>query len=118
MLKLLTLSAIQCLFLTLSQVFLKMTFASTGKFSFTWRFFGALFTEWRFAMSGVMIVAATGLWFYIIRHFPFSVAYPMTSLSYVFGVLAAIFIFNESIPATRWMGFALLLAGIILIAKQ
>jgi undecaprenyl phosphate-alpha-L-ara4N flippase subunit ArnE len=44
-------------------------------------------------------------------------AYPMISLSYVFGMLAAIFIFHESIPAARWIGVFLIMSGCVLIAR-
>jgi undecaprenyl phosphate-alpha-L-ara4N flippase subunit ArnE len=44
-------------------------------------------------------------------------AYPMISLSYVFGMLAAMFIFHETIPLTRWVGVALIILGCIFVAK-
>jgi undecaprenyl phosphate-alpha-L-ara4N flippase subunit ArnE len=54
---------------------------------------------------------------YIIKTFPFSMAYPMVSLSYIFGMLAAMFIFHEDIPMTRWMGIFLIMTGCVLVAK-
>jgi EamA-like transporter family. len=118
MLKLLSLSFIQCLFLTGSQIFLKMAMSSFGKFSFTWKFFGNLLTNWKLAASGVCIVVATLLWVYILKHFDFSMAYPMISISYVLGMLAAVFIFNETVPMTRWIGVSLIILGVILVARQ
>ena len=66
---------------------------------------------------GICYAAGTLLWMYILKKFPFSMAYPMISLSYVFGMLAAIFIFHESIPATRWIGVFLIMSGCVLIAR-
>ena len=57
------------------------------------------------------------LWMYIIKHFPFSMAYPMVSLSYVMGMFAAIIFFHEQIPLIRWVGVFLILTGCVLIAK-
>jgi undecaprenyl phosphate-alpha-L-ara4N flippase subunit ArnE len=44
-------------------------------------------------------------------------AYPMISLSYVFGMLAAIVFFHEEVPLVRWAGVALIMLGCVLIAK-
>jgi undecaprenyl phosphate-alpha-L-ara4N flippase subunit ArnE len=54
---------------------------------------------------------------YIIKNFPLSMAYPMVSLSYVMGMLAAILFFHEQIPLVRWIGVFLILSGCVLIAK-
>jgi undecaprenyl phosphate-alpha-L-ara4N flippase subunit ArnE len=61
--------------------------------------------------------AATVLWMYLIKQFPFSMVYPMISISYIFGMLAAIYIFHEIVPAIRWLGVLLIMGGVILIAK-
>jgi undecaprenyl phosphate-alpha-L-ara4N flippase subunit ArnE len=55
---------------------------------------------------------------YILKHYPFSVAYPITSFAYVFGMLAAFFIFKEAIPPTRWIGVVLIVAGVFFLLKQ
>ena len=57
------------------------------------------------------------LWGYILKHFEFSVAYPITAFAYVFGVLAAIFIFHETVSFTRWVGVFFIVLGAFLIAK-
>lgn len=41
----------------------------------------------------------------------------MISLSYVFGLLAAMLFFHEQVGAAKWMGVALIVAGCCLIAK-
>ncbi len=118
MLKLIALSLVQCLLLTCSQVFLKFALARIGGFSFSWAYLRELFVNWQLACSGITIAAASLIWFYIIKHFDFSQAYPMISISYVFGMLAAMLIFREAIPVTRWIGVALIISGVILVAKQ
>jgi drug/metabolite transporter (DMT)-like permease len=118
MLKLLILSTVQSIFLMLSQVFLKVTMTVTGPGSFSLSYMKRLFTCYQFALSGASIAVATVLWMYIIKNYPFSQAYPLISMSYVFGLLAAIIIFHEAVPATRWIGVALIIAGVIFIAKK
>ncbi|GHT28402.1 hypothetical protein FACS189432_06280 [Bacteroidia bacterium] len=88
-----------------------------AKFSFTWAFFSELLTNWWLLASGICMAAATVLWLYIIKHFDFSMVYPMISISYVFGMLAAIYIFHETVPAIRWVGVLLIMGGVVLIAK-
>jgi drug/metabolite transporter (DMT)-like permease len=118
MLKLLFLSTIQCLFLVASQIFLKFAMARMGVFRFTIDYFRQLLINWQLAFSGLSIVIATLLWMYILKHFDFSSAYPMISISYIFGMLASVYIFHESVPITRWIGVALILIGVIFVARQ
>ncbi|MWC30290.1 EamA family transporter [Paenibacillus sp. MMS18-CY102] len=60
---------------------------------------------------------ATLLWFAVLTRLPLSVAYPMQSTAYVLGLLAAWFIFGESLSATKLIGCAVILIGVYLIAK-
>jgi undecaprenyl phosphate-alpha-L-ara4N flippase subunit ArnE len=115
--KIITLSTIQSLFLAGGQVFLKFAMNRMDAFSFTWKFFHDLLTNWYLLATGVCMLIASLLWFYIIKHFEFSIAYPMISISYIFGMLAAIYIFHEAVPLIRWVGVLLIMAGVVLIAK-
>jgi drug/metabolite transporter (DMT)-like permease len=44
-------------------------------------------------------------------------AYPMVSLSYVFGMIAAIVFFHEPVSFAKWFGVLLIMAGCYFIAK-
>jgi undecaprenyl phosphate-alpha-L-ara4N flippase subunit ArnE len=115
--KIILLLIVQCLFLSGGQVFLKFAMNRIDKFSFTWIFFWEQLTNWWLLASGISMLVATFLWLYIIKHFDFSIAYPLTSISYLFGMLAAVYIFQEVVPLTRWIGLLLVVGGIILIVK-
>jgi drug/metabolite transporter (DMT)-like permease len=117
MFKLIILSVTQSIFLAGGQVFLKYTMKKMDAFSFTWHYFVALFTNLCFLATGICMAIATVLWFYILRHFELSKAYPMISISYVFGMLAAIYIFHESVPFSRWIGVLFIIIGVCLISK-
>jgi undecaprenyl phosphate-alpha-L-ara4N flippase subunit ArnE len=54
---------------------------------------------------------------YIIKHFPLSEAYPLVSLSYVFGMIAAIVFFHEQVDISKWIGVLLIMAGCFIISK-
>ena len=114
---LLLLAIIQSLLLAGGQVFLKLALARMDSFGWNWGFWGSLLTNWHFALCGLLYGAGTLLWFYIIKHFPFSMAYPLVSLSYVFGMIAAMIIFHEEVSVTKWAGVLIIMAGCYFIAK-
>jgi undecaprenyl phosphate-alpha-L-ara4N flippase subunit ArnE len=115
--KLILLSVAQCLFLCGGQVFLKLAMERTGAFRLAWDFFRSLLVNWHFLASGLCMAAASGLWMYMLKRYELSVVYPMISISYVFGMLAAIYIFHETVPFVRWIGVLLIMTGVVLIAK-
>jgi drug/metabolite transporter (DMT)-like permease len=47
-----------------------------------------------------------------------TVALPMTAIEYAFAAVLAIFLLKESVPPVRWMGIALVIIGVILIARS
>ena len=93
--KILPLALVQSALLAGGQVFLKFAMQRMRPFSWTWSFFGSMLTNWPFAACGLCFLAASLLWMYLVRVFPLSVAYPLVSLSYVFGMVAAIVFFHE-----------------------
>ena len=116
-LKLLPLSLVQCMLLSGGQVLMKFGLTKAGDFSWTTGYFLRLLLNWQFIGCGICYGAGSILWMYIIKNFPFSMAYPMVSLSYVFGMLAAILFFHEQVPWERWVGVFLILTGCVFIAK-
>ncbi|MDR0843191.1 MAG: DMT family transporter [Acidobacteriota bacterium] len=46
-----------------------------------------------------------------------TVALPMTAIEYGFAAVLAVFILKEVVPPVRWGGIALVIIGVILIAK-
>ena len=116
-LTILPLAVLQSLLLASGQVLLKFALAKMLPFSWTAAFWKSVFINWQFAACGLCYGAGTILWFYIIKHFPFSMAYPMVSLSYVFGMIAAIVFFHEPVSYVKWLGVLLIMAGCYFIAK-
>lgn len=117
LIRLLSLALIQSILLSGGQVLMKIGLTKAGDFSITFAYFYRLFINLPFFCCGLCYAAASVLWMYIIKHFPFSMAYPMVSLSYVMGMFAAIIFFKEQIPMHRWIGVFLILSGCVLIAK-
>ena len=115
--RIIPLSILQSLFLCGGQVLLKIALTESGPFSWTWRFFRAQLTNWWFLGCGISFGLATVLWMFILKHFPFSIAYPLSCLSYIFGIVAALIIFRESVSLQQWLGVFMIVIGCILISK-
>ena len=46
-----------------------------------------------------------------------SQAYPLVSLSYVFGLIAALIVFKEIVDPAKWVGVGLIVLGCYFIVK-
>ena len=99
------------------QVFLKFALTRMPTFGWNKDFWWSLLTNWQFAVCGLLFALASLLWMYIVKYFPFSMAYPMVSLGFVFGMLAAIFFFHEEVSMIKWIGVICIIVGCFLIAK-
>jgi drug/metabolite transporter (DMT)-like permease len=66
----------------------------------------------------VAYALATLVWFNVLSRLPLSVAYPLMSLGYVVGVLVSVLIFREAVSPMRWIGAAVIVLGVALIARS
>ena len=117
MLRLIILIIIQSILLVAAQTFLKISVQLFGSFSWTWTYFKTVFTTWQFAASGLCALAAMLTWIYVLKHYEFSLAYPLLSISYIIGLFAAFFFLNELIPITRWIGVIIIMIGVYFVVK-
>lgn len=111
------LTGLQCLLLAMGQVFLKLALANVGSFSMSFSFFGRLLSCWCFHLHLLLFGGGSLLWWYILQKYPLSMAYPLVSFSYIFGMLASSLFLHETITPVRWAGAVLIIAGCLLIAK-
>lgn len=116
--KILSFALLQSALLASGQVFLKYALMRMKPFGWTWDFWGSMLVNWQFASCGLCFLFASLLWMYMIKVFPLSIAYPLSSLSYVFGMIAAILCFHEQVPPTRWIGVGLIMLGCWLIGVR
>lgn len=113
-----TLCIIQSLLLAIGQVWLKLGLQHTPSFEWSWPYCRSMLLNWRLALCGVTFTAVGLLWAYIMKHYPLSVAYPLVSLSYVFGMVAAAVVFHETVEWTKWLGVTLIVAGCLCIVHN
>ena len=115
--RLIILSLIQSCCLAFGQVCLKFAMMHMETFRWAWSYFGHLLTNWWFLLVGITMGGATVLWLHILKHYPLSLAYPLSSMSYVFGMLSALLLLHEPIPLARWIGVAFILVGVAILAR-
>lgn len=60
---------------------------------------------------------ATIFWLYILQRIPLSVAYPFSVLAMVIVPILALFLFNEQISWSYWVGLVFIVIGLIIIAS-
>ena len=117
MFKLIILATIQSSLLVTSHIFMKFAMLRMEKFSFTWAYFKDVLMNWQLALSGISIAVASIIWLYMLKHYELSLVYPLISISYVFGMLASVFIFHEIVPITRWIGVGLIMVGVVFLSR-
>ncbi len=83
-----------------------------------WMFFvHSILLNWWLLGCGLFMTGAGLLWMYILRHFPFAQAYPLSALSFVLGLFAANIVFHEAVNWINWLGIGFILIGCFLVVK-
>lgn len=100
------------------QVLVKMGMDQVGAFTFSLRMFVQAFTNWRVVLGFVLAFGGSVFWLGVVSRVPFSVAYPLLSMSYIFGLIAAFALFRERISISNIIGTLLICIGIVLAARR
>lgn len=116
--KLIWLSVLQSFLLAAGQVALKLAMVRTPHFSFKWEILKQYMTNYWFAICGVFFISAGVLWMYILKNFPLSQAYPLSSIAFVFGMVFGILVFHETATVAKCMGALLIIVGAFLLTKN
>ena len=67
---------------------------------------------------GIFLVIASFIsWLYVLRFIPLTIAYPLSNFVHVLIPLSSWFFLNELISVQRWCGIALVLIGVLIVAK-
>ncbi|MCI2121326.1 MAG: EamA family transporter [Bacteroidales bacterium] len=104
---------VQTLLLAISQTSVKVAMGRTGEFCWKWSYFKNMLINWPMACAATSAIIAMIMWFYILKHWELSIAYPLQSLAYIWGMLAAALFLRETIVPTRWVGVLLIMAGVV-----
>lgn len=69
-----------------------------------------------FISGGILYAASLVLYVFLLRYLPLSIAYPLTSMTYIWVALLSRQFLDEKVDAYRWAGIALIVAGIAVIS--
>lgn len=122
MFKVVLLSVFTTLLITSGQVLWKIGLQKAGGFylpenSIVQNVFRVLFNGWVF--SGFVVYAiATGFFMWLISKFDISLVIPITSVAFIYSLLAGYFIFHEPISLVRIAGVLLIIAGVFLVVRN
>lgn len=76
--------------------------------------------SWRvWCYTGISIaiyMGATLLWIHLLRVMPLVQAYPFIALSFIIVPLSAAWLFNEQLSVAHFIGFLLIVSGVVTIA--
>jgi len=122
MIKTVLLAISTTLLITSGQVLWKIGIQKAGGFylpeqSLIGNLFRILFNGWVF--SGFVVYAiATGFFMWLISKFDISLIIPITSVAFIYSLLAGYFIFGEQISLYRVFGVLLIIAGVFFVVKN
>lgn len=74
--------------------------------------------KWPVIFAVLLYGVGTGVWLLVLKFTPLSRAYPFMALGFVVVPLFARILFNESLSSTYWLGTAVLVTGLVIIARS
>ena len=116
--KLITTAFIQAAMMVGGQLLLKLGMVKIQNFVWTWDcLFHQIFLNWGLIIGVILLVVTNLLWLYMLKVYPFSIIYPLTSIGFVLGMLGGMWLFGEQVIWTQWIGVVLIMAGCWFIVK-
>ena len=72
---------------------------------------------WQVILGLVLFALSAVTWLVVISRVPLSFAYPFAGITYVLLALFSKFVLREHVPHLRWLGVALIVAGIVVVGR-
>ena len=116
MFRLIITAIIQSAFLAVAQYFMKVGMERVVEYSMSWAFYRS-FLNWQLGLSLLLYIIAMVIYMFMLKSYSLSLVYPLTSISYIFTILLAMFLLGETVPVIRWMGVLFVMLGVGLIAR-
>jgi drug/metabolite transporter (DMT)-like permease len=80
--------------------------------------YGRIFTSPLVLAGTVSYTVSILFWIYALSRVDLSFAYPFLALSYVLVIIASWLLLGERIPPLRWIGLAVICAGILIVSRS
>jgi drug/metabolite transporter (DMT)-like permease len=107
---------------TAAQLLLKIGMDNIGEFSFTAAntlpIALKVITSPFIIIGMVVYVVSVTLWLLVLSRVPVGIAYPMTSLAYIFSAIAAYYLLGEHLSYLQVIGIFIIIFGVYLIAQH
>ncbi|HLW35610.1 MAG TPA: hypothetical protein VKS98_08115 [Chthoniobacterales bacterium] len=106
------------LFVVAYELLLKAGASATADPAKSWSWFGinALASPLTW-LAIAIIIADLVIWLYILRYIPLSIAFPLSRAVDVLVPISCWLILKEAISPLRWCGIALVIVGLVIVAK-
>jgi drug/metabolite transporter (DMT)-like permease len=106
------------LFVVVYELLLKAGASATADPARNWSWIGisALASPFTWLAIAIIIVDLV-IWLYILRHIPLSIAFPLSRTVDVLVPISCWLILKEAISPLRWCGIALVIIGLVIVAK-
>ncbi|MCX6362419.1 MAG: EamA family transporter [Armatimonadetes bacterium] len=82
-----------------------------------WRLAAIAAGDWRVWAGTALMAAFYGMYALALSWADLSFVLPITALSYLLGAILAATYLGEAVTATRWIGTALIVAGVVVVGK-
>jgi drug/metabolite transporter (DMT)-like permease len=110
--------ALEAVLVTISEVLLKIGASETlsSGTAIEWLGISGLSSLW--VWGGIVSIVLSFLsWIYVLRHIPLSLAFPLSQVVHVTIPLSSWIFLGESISMRRWIGIAIVVCGLTLVAR-
>ena len=74
--------------------------------------------SWYIILGLALYVVATVVFLFLLNEYPISLVVPLSSISFIFSMIAGSLFFNESINLQNWLGALVILFGVYLISYK
>ena len=105
-----------------AQLLIKAGAETAGHFAFTagnlWRAGLHFALQWQILLGLACYAVSVVVWILALTRVQVSVAYPMLSLGYVVTALAAWWLFGEALTVQKLLGIAVIIAGVVIMARS
>ncbi len=109
---------IQAAMMVGGQLLLKLGMQQINNFEWTWQcMLHQVILNWGLIVGVILLVVTNLLWLYMLKVYPFSIIYPLTSIGFVLGMLGGMLLFGETVVWSQWIGVMLIMGGCWFIVR-
>ena len=100
------------------ELLLKTGASATANSAISWSWIGINALKSPFIWSAIaVIIVDLVIWLYILKHIPLSIAFPLSRTVDALVPISCWLILRETISPLRWCGIALVIVGLVIVAK-